>query len=194
MAICFYYPGSEVRAPRSDSYYTLFLAACSSAPPPAQVAERPLPQKSVVPVVKDDHARFWLCSVIAWPPGTDLSRGRVFLTICKKKLDAEKLAAWHVVNLGISGDTTQGGFERVESATELKPKIVLLELGGNDGLRGLPLAAVTRKNLEAMITAFQEAGAKVVLAGMTLPPNYGPDYIKQFDSIFKDLAGSISWR
>jgi len=69
----------------------------------------------------------------------------------------------------------------------LKPAVVLLELGGNDGLRGLPLK-VTRQNLETMIVAFQEAGAKVVLAGMTLPPNYGPDYIKSFENLYKDLA------
>ncbi len=146
----------------------------------------PLPQKSVVPVVKDDR-KVLVVFGDSLAAGYGLEPGGDFPDDLQKKLDAEKLA-WHVVNLGISGDTTQGGVERVpESATELKPKIVLLELGGNDGLRGLPLA-VTRKNLEAMITAFQSAGAKVVLAGITLPPNYGPDYIKQFDSIFKDLA------
>jgi acyl-CoA thioesterase-1 len=64
---------------------------------------------------------------------------------------------------------------------------VILELGGNDGLRGLPLA-VTRKNLSAMIETFQKSGARVVLAGMTLPPNYGAAYIKDFEKIYKDLA------
>ncbi len=64
---------------------------------------------------------------------------------------------------------------------------MILELGGNDGLRGLPLAG-TRKNLDIMIQAFQGAGAKVVLAGMTLPPNYGPDYIQGFQKIYQDLA------
>jgi acyl-CoA thioesterase-1 len=67
------------------------------------------------------------------------------------------------------------------------PAVVVLELGGNDGLRGLPLK-VTKRNLETMIVAFQQAGAKVVLAGMTLPPNYGPDYIRDFQNIYKDLA------
>ena len=73
----------------------------------------------------------------------------------------------------------------------LKPAVVLLELGGNDGLRGLPLK-VTRQNLETMIVAFQQAGAKVVLAGMTLPPNYGPDYIKSFQAIYTDWRRSTS--
>jgi len=92
-----------------------------------------------------------------------------------------------VVNLGISGDTTEGGVSRIDSATSLKPAIVILELGGNDGLRGLPLKA-TRDNLEQMIDAFQHSGARVVVAGMTLPPNYGPDYIRGFEKIYRDLA------
>lgn len=92
-----------------------------------------------------------------------------------------------MVNLGISGDTTEGGVSRIESATSLKPGIVILELGGNDGLRGMPIEA-TRANLDRMITGFQRAGARVVLAGMTLPPNYGPAYIQSFQKIYKDLA------
>ncbi len=92
-----------------------------------------------------------------------------------------------MVNLGISGDTTEGGVSRIDSATSLHASIVVLELGGNDGLRGMPLDA-TRANLEKMIVAFQQSGAKVVLAGMTLPPNYGPDYIRGFQKIYADLA------
>lgn len=99
----------------------------------------------------------------------------------------KQIPNWRVVNLGVSGDTTSGGLERMASVISLKPSIVVLELGANDGLRGLPLR-VTRANLEQMIVAFQKAGARVVLAGMTLPPNYGPDYIKQFEQIYKDLA------
>lgn len=101
-------------------------------------------------------------------------------------LDKEKLP-WRVVNQGVSGDTTSGGVARMQTALERMPAAVLLELGGNDGLRGLPLKS-TRENLEKMIKMFQAAGAKVVLAGMTLPPNYGPDYIKGFEQIYRDLA------
>jgi acyl-CoA thioesterase-1 len=118
--------------------------------------------------------------------GYGLPAGQSFPDDMQKTLDKEGYA-WQVKNLGISGDTTEGGVARIESAVRLKPAIVLLELGGNDGLRGLPLK-VTRKNLETMIVAFQQAGAKVVLAGMTLPPNYGPDYIKSFQQIYTDLA------
>ena len=118
--------------------------------------------------------------------GYGLAAGQSFPDDMQRKLDKEGYS-WKVVNLGISGDTTEGGVARIDSAIRLKPSVVLLELGGNDGLRGLPLK-VTRKNLETMIVAFQKAGAKVVLAGMTLPPNYGPDYIGNFENIYKDLA------
>ena len=118
--------------------------------------------------------------------GHGLQAGQSFPDDMQRTLDKEGYK-WHVLNLGIDGNTTEDGVARIESAVRLKPAIVLLELGGNDGLRGLPLK-VTRKNLETMIVAFQQAGAKVVLAGMTLPPNYGPDYIRDFQKIYTDLA------
>jgi len=99
----------------------------------------------------------------------------------------KEISGYRVVNAGISGDTTSGGFARIDSVTGLAPKIVILELGGNDGLRGLPLAS-TRANLEQMIVELRKSGARVVLAGITLPPNYGPDYIREFEKIYMDLA------
>jgi acyl-CoA thioesterase-1 len=69
----------------------------------------------------------------------------------------------------------------------LKPVVVILELGGNDGLRGTPLSA-TRANLEQIIVDLRKSGARIVLAGITLPPNYGPDYIQSFENIYKDLS------
>lgn len=118
--------------------------------------------------------------------GFGVDPGLSYPDFLQKELDAQGLK-YRVANLGISGDTTSGGLSRVQSALDLKPKVVILELGGNDGLRGTPLSQ-TRANLEAMVKAFQGAGAKVVIAGMTLPPNYGPDYVKQFEAIFVDLA------
>jgi acyl-CoA thioesterase-1 len=94
---------------------------------------------------------------------------------------------YRVVNSGISGDTTTDGLERIGTVTALKPSIVILEFGGNDGLRGLPVAA-SRENLEKMIGILQSNRAKVVLAGMTLPPNYGPEYIRSFEAVYRDLA------
>jgi len=97
-----------------------------------------------------------------------------------------------VVNASISGDTTAGGRARLAGALKRHhPQIVILELGANDGLRGLPLRE-TRANLEAMIKAAQSAGARVLLIGMQLPPNYGPDYTGKFRAIYQELAQRYS--
>jgi len=92
-----------------------------------------------------------------------------------------------MVNQGISGDTTSGGVSRVQAALDLKPAVVILELGANDGLRGLPVKS-TEENLDQMIGRFKDSGAKVLLAGITLPRNYGQDYIRDFDRIYPALA------
>jgi acyl-CoA thioesterase-1 len=118
--------------------------------------------------------------------GYGVPQGRSYPDDLQRKFD-EAGYPWRIVNLGISGDTTQGGVARLGTALAAKPALVLLELGGNDGLRGLPLA-MTRANLEQMIEAFLRSGAKVVVAGMTLPANYGPDYVHSFEKIFPDLA------
>ncbi len=120
--------------------------------------------------------------------GHGLAEGLSYPSILQKNLPG-----WRVVNLGVSGETTAGGLARIGTVTALKPSIVVLELGANDGLRGLPLKA-TRSNLEQMIVALQKAGARVVLAGMTLPPNYGPDYIRDFEKVFKDLSAKYKLR
>lgn len=101
---------------------------------------------------------------------------------------ASEHPGWRVVNASISGETTAGGASRI--AAELarhSPAIVVIELGANDGLRGLPLEQ-TRANLERMITAAGEAGARVLLIGMRLPPNYGPQYTEGFERNYVELA------
>ena len=95
--------------------------------------------------------------------------------------------SYRVVNQGIDGDTTSGGIARLRGALDLAPQLVILELGGNDGLRGIPIG-VARANLATMIEAFKEIGTRVVLAGLTLPRNYGPDYIRDFEDMFVELA------
>ncbi|MEK7758124.1 MAG: arylesterase [Pseudomonadota bacterium] len=93
-----------------------------------------------------------------------------------------------VVNASISGDTTSGGRARLPDALKRhRPQIVILELGGNDGLRGLSLRE-TRANLEAMIETAKTAGAQVLLVGIHLPPNYGPEFTGKFHAIYHDLA------
>ena len=95
---------------------------------------------------------------------------------------------YSVFNSSISGDTTQGGLTRLPGLLErLQPGWVVIELGGNDGLRGIS-PSVTRGNISSMIEQSQANGARVLLAGIRLPPNYGAAYIEQFESIYPDLA------
>ncbi len=95
--------------------------------------------------------------------------------------------SYRVVNAGVSGDTTAGGLRRVDWILRSDPQIVILELGANDGLRGQDLDK-TRENLGRIIEKLLENGVAVILAGMKIPPNYGPDYTRKFSEIFYDLA------
>lgn len=104
------------------------------------------------------------------------------------KIDAEGYR-YRAINAGVSGDTSSQGLDRLESIRALHPAIVIVEFGGNDGLRGVPVDA-TRQNLEAIVSGLQEAGSKIVIAGMEMPPNYGPAYTKAFHRIFADVAAS----
>jgi acyl-CoA thioesterase I len=90
---------------------------------------------------------------------------------------------YHVLNKGISGDTTKDGVARLQDVLAAHPAIAVVEFGGNDGLRGLPITA-TRANLDQIIAALQSGGVKVALAGITLPPDYGQDYIRDFNETF----------
>lgn len=93
-----------------------------------------------------------------------------------------------VINASVSGDTTQGGLQRLPTLLKKhQPSLVLLELGGNDGLRGLPPNLI-EKNLRQMIVLSKDSGAKVILTDIQLPPNYGRRYLQQFETIFGDLA------
>lgn len=94
---------------------------------------------------------------------------------------------YRVVNAGISGNTTKDGVERLGDVLALKPALVIVAFGGNDGLRGLPIDS-TRKNLDQIVSTLQRAGIKIVLGGITLPPNYGADYIDQFNGVYVSLS------
>jgi acyl-CoA thioesterase-1 len=94
---------------------------------------------------------------------------------------------YRVLNAGMSGETSAQGLGRVQALAKLHPAVVIVELGANDGLRGLPVSS-TRKNLAAIVAGFQAVDAKVILAGMEVPPNYGPQYTKAFRNVFRSLA------
>lgn len=166
---------------------TVLLAGCSSAPPQPESAREAVPtRKETKPEAPADTRHRLVAFGDSLTAGFGVDSGYSFPDFLQKLIDAKQYP-WKVINAGVSGDTTSGGLARLPLVLELKPEIVILELGANDGLRGIPVEA-TRANLDEMITGLKKAGAEVVLAGMTLPPNYGADYIKPFESVFKDLA------
>jgi acyl-CoA thioesterase I len=118
--------------------------------------------------------------------GYGLQQNEAYPAALQRKLDA---AGYHykVVNEGTSGATTKDAVASVPGVLKLQPQVVIVEYGGNDGLRGLPLDA-TRRNLDTVLTQLENAHVKVLLAGITLPPNYGADYIHAFEGTFRDLA------
>jgi acyl-CoA thioesterase-1 len=130
-------------------------------------------------------------TVLVW--GDSLSAGyglrpqQAWPSLLEKKI-ADARLPHTVINASISGETTAGGRSRLPAALQThRPSLVVIELGANDGLRGLPVAAMST-NLQAMIDASRQAGAKVLLIGMRMPPNYGPDYTTRFEKAFQDLA------
>jgi acyl-CoA thioesterase-1 len=119
--------------------------------------------------------------------GYGLAANTGWVTLLSQRLKAEGYS-YDVVNASISGDTTAGGKARLPSyLSKNQPAIVIIELGGNDALRGGNLAA-TRANLDAMVAAALDAKAKVLIVGMQVPPNYGPAYAREFNALFADIA------
>lgn len=119
--------------------------------------------------------------------GYGLSQGSGWVNLMEQRLQREKLD-YEVVNASISGETTFGGRNRINSVLqEHKPAVVIVELGANDGLRGSAVET-TRANLVAIVAACRTAGAKVLLVGMRIPPNYGPVYTRRFEAMFAEVA------
>jgi acyl-CoA thioesterase-1 len=120
--------------------------------------------------------------------GIDESAG--WVALLQHRLDDDGYT-YRVVNGSVSGETTTGGLSRLPAMlATYKPDLVILELGGNDGLRGLPLGAI-RQNLISMVELARESGAEVLLAGIQIPPNYGPRYTEPFYRQFSEIAGQF---
>jgi acyl-CoA thioesterase-1 len=116
-----------------------------------------------------------------------ITRGSGWVSLLEQKLKAEKIDA-AIVNASISGETTSGGRARLPSLLgQYKPSVVVIELGANDGLRGLPVAAA-EANLRSMVSLAQQSKAKVLLVGMRMPPNYGRAYTERFYGMYKTLS------
>nr|WP_326529247.1 arylesterase [Rhodoferax sp.] len=142
---------------------------------PAWAASPPTPHSTILVVGDSLSAEY------------GLKRGTGWVALMEQRLTKEKPGA-KVVNASISGDTTSGGRSRLAALLQThKPTVVVIELGGNDALRGLPLQ-MTQDNLQAMAVAAQGAGAKVVMIGMQVPPNYGQDYANRFAATFATVA------
>jgi len=154
-----------------------------SRPQPVQSAPRAEAPK---PAAAPDARPAIVCFGDSLTAGQGLEPGQSYPDLLQQELD-RRGRRYRVANFGVSGDTSQDGVARLSLALAEKPVVVVLELGANDGLRGQPIAN-TEANLSQMIEAFQKAGARVVLAGITLPPNYGPDYIKKFEAMYRNLA------
>ena len=121
--------------------------------------------------------------------GYGLQRGESWVDLLEDRLEREGFD-YRVVNASISGDTTRGGLARLPRALKIhQPGIVVIELGGNDGLRALPPEEI-RRNLEAMIAMSRETGARVLVTGIRIPPNYGAAYTERFEQAFEDATAA----
>lgn len=153
----------------------LALAACLGFAAYAQAAS---PGRPALLVVGDSLSA-----------GYGLETGKGWVDLLRQQLDAGR-PRWNVINASVSGDTTAGGLARLPALLARdKPAVVILELGGNDALRGLSLQQ-TKNNLTKMVTLCKKAGAAVLLIGMQIPPNYGAAYTERFAAIFPAVAQS----
>ena len=155
----------------------------TSDPPPVNA---PASSQTVKPDTPTDDRPIILAFGDSLTQGYGVPPGSGYPEMLQAELD-KRGYKYHVVNAGIGGDTTGGGVARVQSGVAMHPEVVILELGGNDGLRGIPIDSM-QSNLDEMIVKFQKAGAKVILAGMTLPRNMGPEYIGAFEKVYTTLA------
>jgi acyl-CoA thioesterase-1 len=154
-------------------------AALFSMPLPVHGANAPEPAKPVIVVLGDSISAEY-----------GLPRDTGWVALLRQRLADERLD-YSVANASISGDTTSGGRARLPALMQrLKPSIVIVELGANDALRGVPLPT-TEDNLRTIIEQAQQGHAKVVLVGMYVPPNYGPDYTQKFHGMYGELSKQL---
>ncbi len=174
----------------------MWLPGCRSTEPtpasqPVKQQAEPSPPVSAEesleePSLKDDPRPRIVCFGDSLTAGYGTEPGEAYPDYLQTELD-HKGYEYRVVNAGISGNTTKDGLERVDRVIAMKPTLVVVEFGGNDGLRGLRIED-TRANLDGIVGRLVASGTRVVLAGITLPPDYGPDYIQQFNQTYEILA------
>jgi acyl-CoA thioesterase-1 len=165
---CFYTIVVDVRRIRIVSFWILVLAF--------QVA---------FPALAGDR-RTLVCFGDSITAGYGLPKGQAYSDALQRKLDRNGYL-YTVNNQGTSGATSKDAVASLRAILQLHPEVAIVEFGGNDGLRGIPLSQ-TRRNLDTVLTGLENAHVKILLAGITLPPNYGPDYIQTFETMFRELA------
>ena len=138
------------------------------------------------PSAHTDHRPVLVCFGDSLTAGPGVDPGQSYPDYLQALLDQRHIR-YRVDNQGISGNTTKDGVQRLPQVLALHPAVAVVEFGGNDGLRGLPIAD-TRANLDQIVATLRRAGIRVALAGITLPPDYGPDYIQQFNRTYTLLA------
>jgi acyl-CoA thioesterase I len=169
----------------------VLLAACSRGTPAPEQQRAPAPaapQAPAAPVNPDDSGKPKVVVLgDSLTAGYGLLESQSFPSLLQAKLDEDGYG-WEVVNAGISGDTSAAGVQRLDWALgQGDVRILILELGANDGLRGLPISEM-KKNLAAIIERAHEKRIAVLLAGMEAPPNFGPEYTVSFRQVYRDLA------
>jgi acyl-CoA thioesterase-1 len=160
------------------------LDSSKSIPEAESPASQPNPPANPHPI--PDQRPLIVCFGDSLTAGYGADPGQSYPDYLQADLDAKGFH-YRVANRGISGNTTKDGVDRVAGILAMHPTIVIVEFGGNDGLRGLPIED-SRANLDHILHTLKASGTKVVLAGITLPPDYGPDYIRQFDETYTLLA------
>jgi acyl-CoA thioesterase-1 len=170
----------------------VLLLGCTQNPDknsevPTEEKRAPVSESSTPPTVAGPTASDQRPLIVAF--GDSLTAGVVQKTYPEylQQLLDENGYRYRVENQGVSGDTTTDGLARIQNVMDAHPALVLLEFGGNDGLRGIPVEA-SKQNLADMIEKLKEARIPLVLLGITLPPNYGPDYVQPFTAMFPQLA------
>ena len=169
--------------------YPVLLFACfllTFSAPAQSRAQSKAQSKAAPKAAPADRRPLLVCFGDSLTAGAGTGPGESYPDYLQSALDQRHIH-YRVDNQGISGNTTKDGLQRLPGILALHPAVVLVEFGGNDGLRGLPIAD-TRANLDQIVATLQHSGARVALAGITLPPDYGPDYIRQFDQTYTLLA------
>lgn len=175
-------PQNQSAAP--DSNTASALPSGATIAPPTDVDDAPLPPPST------DKRPLLVCFGDSLTAGHGTDPGQSYPDFLQKDLDARNLH-YRVANQGISGNTTKDGLERVDRVIALHPALVVVEFGGNDGLRGLRIED-TRANLDQILAKLRASNTPFALAGISLPPDYGPDYIHQFQQTYTLLAKKYS--